>query len=248
MALLKICLTILLASHANQNLFGIKGGEARYGKWAYEPTTELPEPDITFVPVTEAPEIHPTEEPEIHPTHEPETEEPEIHPTHQPVTEAPEVDTSKMAVMNRMYSEKETDYLYTIDRHEEKIIAGGCHGYKTDQIMGRIVLIPEDFQTCSKLVPIYKLTHVQHSTHALVVASLSHMRMYQGWTWTLEGIIGYAVKEPGQCGATVPVYYYLKGPHNDYSKGYHVQTTNETELALPGNGVGSSPTFYIWKA
>jgi len=179
-----------------------------------------------------------TEEP-VHTEEPPHTEE--------PVTRDPfDVDTSKYAILNRMYSAKQTDYLYTIDRYEEKLIAGGCHGYKTDQTMGRIMQLPEDDPDCRAAVPIYKLTHVVHSTHALVVG-LNTVRMYQGWTWTLEGIIGYGVLQYGQCGATVPVRSLLM-PHDDYSQGKHLQTTNKTELSLPGTVEGSAPTFYIWKA
>jgi len=224
MALLKIWSLILLASHIQPNLFGVQGEDIF--------------PSI-FPDPSEGPDETPRPE-------EPVTRDPFVHV---PITEevhVPIVDTSNYAILNRMYSAKQTDYLYTIDRYEEKLIAGGCHGYKTDQTMGRIMQLPEDDPDCRAAVPIYKLTHVVHSTHALVVG-LNTVRMYQGWTWTLEGIIGYGVLQYGQCGATVPVRSLLM-PHDDYSQGKHLQTTNQTELSLPGTVEGSAPTFYIWKA
>jgi hypothetical protein len=160
--------------------------------------------------------------------------------------------TDNFASIDRLFNSESADYLYSVDRFEDQLL--GDIGYKANVKLGRIPLIKEDMPKCSSLVPIYGITNAGCSFHAM----LNNVDAIRRWGselsgWSDGGIIGYAVPNSNECGATRHVRL-LHTPlsASDCAKSIYVQTTNDTEYSdfqkqgYLTDSYTANGEFYIW--
>jgi len=153
----------------------------------------------------------------------------------------------------RVYSADRADFIYTVDKYQVQLL--GEVGYKVDGGLGRLPMMKEDMPNCASLTPIYLITNVPCSLHALVTSMDAVHQWVSQLGWTEEGILGFGVLKQGDCGATRHVQLVHTTPLNsDCSKNTYFQTSNATEYSsYQGKGYAVDPTyspqgdFYIWE-
>jgi len=164
--------------------------------------------------------------------------------------------TKQLTTLNRLFSPKAIDHMFTVDRLEEQIASDA--GYVQDAVLGKIALRYKDLPGCPFLTPIYKLSQPISTNHLLMVTMDSvnaFIANPNSSHWQFEGIIGYGVLHQGECGATAKVrhYEFVNEERQDSSTNVHMMVTNDTEATELSTRLIMKMTrsplsaFYIWE-